>query len=110
MKRKSFKMFLKPGCEEEFIKRYNAMWPDLKELFKESEILDFSIFFDRKNNGLYVFQLFSKEGCEDICSSDHIIMKKWWEFMSDVICVDDMNQPILSYLDEFFYLEFKHDL
>ena len=29
-RRFAFKMFLKPGCEEEYEKRHAAIWPELK--------------------------------------------------------------------------------
>ena len=36
MKREAFKMFLKPGCEAEYEKRHNAIWPELKKLLSEN--------------------------------------------------------------------------
>ncbi len=35
MKREAFKMFLKPGFEEEYKKRHAAIWAELKELLSE---------------------------------------------------------------------------
>ncbi len=38
MKRVAFKMFLKPGFEEEYQKRHSAIWPELKQLLKETGV------------------------------------------------------------------------
>jgi hypothetical protein len=38
MKREAFKMFLKPGCEAEYEKRHNAIWPELKKLLSENGV------------------------------------------------------------------------
>lgn len=32
MIRKAFKMFLYPGMEEEYEKRHNMLWPEMKEM------------------------------------------------------------------------------
>ena len=32
MKIEAFKMKLKPGCEAEYERRHNAIWPELKQL------------------------------------------------------------------------------
>ena len=32
MIRKAFKMFLYPGMEEEYEKRHNLLWPEMKEM------------------------------------------------------------------------------
>ena len=35
MVRKGFKMFLYPGMAEEYEKRHNALWPEMKEMIHE---------------------------------------------------------------------------
>ncbi|RLC38180.1 MAG: L-rhamnose mutarotase, partial [Candidatus Nealsonbacteria bacterium] len=48
MKRVAFKMKLKAGYEEEYKKRHDEIWPELKgELFKAG-IYDYSIFLDKE--------------------------------------------------------------
>jgi L-rhamnose mutarotase len=50
MRREAFKMYLKPGCEVEYAKRHNAIWPELKQLLKDSGVSDYTIFWDRETN------------------------------------------------------------
>ena len=45
MTKGAFKMKLKAGYEEEYKKRHDAIWPELKELLVGSGITDYSIFF-----------------------------------------------------------------
>jgi cobalt-precorrin-5B (C1)-methyltransferase len=43
MKREAFKMFLKPGCKEEYKRRHANLFPELKRLLSESGVsLDIS--------------------------------------------------------------------
>ena len=39
----AFKMFLKPGCEEEYQKRHNAIWPELVKMIKDGGVSNYSI-------------------------------------------------------------------
>ena len=53
MDRIAFKMKLNPGCEEEYKKRHDEIWPELESLLKKSGISDYSIFFDKETNILF---------------------------------------------------------
>ncbi len=53
MKRIAFKMKLFKGCEEEYKKRHDAIWPELEALLKETGIEDYSIFLDEETNSLF---------------------------------------------------------
>ena len=49
MKRFAFKMYLKPGCENEYAKRHAAIWPELeKQLVENQGISNYSIFGIRR--------------------------------------------------------------
>ena len=53
MVRKGFKMFLNPGMAEEYEKRHNALWPEMKEMIRQYGGHNYSIFLDRETNVLY---------------------------------------------------------
>ena len=36
MIRKAFKMYLKAGCADEYEKRHNELWPEMKAMIHES--------------------------------------------------------------------------
>ncbi len=104
MKRFAFKMQLKEGYAAEYRKRHDEIWPEIKELLRSSGIYDYSIFFDESSNTLFAVQ--KQEG--NISSQDmgsHIIIEKWWAYMADIMVVNPDNSPVMSALDEVFYLE-----
>lgn len=104
MKRLAFKMYLKEGQKEEYKKRHANIWPELKELLKDTGISEYSIFLDEETNSLFAFQKLSGEsGSQDLCHSE--IVKKWWRYMKDVMDTDPDDCPISIPLEEVFYLE-----
>ena len=46
-------MKLKPGLRDEYKKRHDALWPELKALIKAQGISDYSIFFDEETDTLF---------------------------------------------------------
>ena len=53
MIRKAFKMFLYPGMEEEYEKRHNLLWPEMKEMIHAHGGHNYSIYLDRETHLLY---------------------------------------------------------
>ncbi|MBB3186951.1 L-rhamnose mutarotase [Microbacter margulisiae] len=104
MKREGFKMFLKPGCEAEYEKRHNAIWPELKALLKETGVSDYSIFWDKETNILFAVQkIDGGQNSQDLGSNP--IVQKWWDYMADIMEVNPDHSPISIPLDELFYME-----
>ena len=104
MKRIAFKMKLLKGQEDEYIKRHDAIWPELKFLLKESGVEDYSIFLDEETNTLISFLK-----VEDAMKLDelpnHPVMKKWWAYMKDIMETNRDNSPVSVPLQEVFYLQ-----
>lgn len=104
MKRLAFKMKLKPGQQEVYKKRHKEIWPELKNLLKEIGISEYSIFLDKETDTLFAFQKASGEnGSQDLSSNK--IVKKWWDFMSDIMVVNSDNSPVSIKLEEIFYMD-----
>ena len=104
MKRMAFKMHLNEGQKEEYIKRHNGIWPELKELLKKAGINEYSIFFDEETNILFAFQKVNgDEGSQELGQTE--IVKKWWNYMADIMKVNPDNSPVSIELEEVFYLE-----
>lgn len=104
MKREAFKMYLKPGCEEEYERRHNAIWPELKKLLQDSGVSDYSIYWDRETNILFATQKTSGEsGSQDL--GDNPIVQKWWAYMADIMETNPNNSPVSIPLKEVFYME-----
>lgn len=104
MQRIAFKMFLKPGYEEEYKKRHSAIWTELKELLSNRGICDYSIFWDKETNILFAVQKTNGEKSSQEMGV-HPIVQRWWDYMADIMEVNNDNSPISIPLDEVFYME-----
>ena len=104
MNRLAFKMHLNEGQKQEYIKRHNEIWPELKKLLKDAGVSEYSIFLDEETNTLFAFQKVSGDGgSQDLGKTD--IVKKWWGFMADIMKVNPDNSPVTIPLEEVFYME-----
>lgn len=104
MKKVAFKMKLKPGFEEEYRKRHAELWPELKQALEDSGILEYGIYLDRETGILFALQKL-----EDDHSTDELpglaVMKKWWEYMKDIMEVNSDNSPVVIPLEEMFEMK-----
>lgn len=104
MRRSAFKMKLKPGCAQEYKKRHDEIWPELKKLLSEAGIYDYSIFLDEETNTLFASQKTEGDaGSQDLGKTD--IVKKWWAYMADIMDTNPDNSPVSVPLKEVFRLD-----
>lgn len=103
MTRVAFKMQLFPGYEEEYKKRHDALWPELKKLLKETGIQEYSIFLDETTNNLFgVLKTEYPKALDDLPA--HPVMQRWWKYMGDIMQSNPDNSPVSISLKEVFYL------
>ncbi|MFT7482970.1 MAG: L-rhamnose mutarotase [Oceanospirillaceae bacterium] len=103
MKRVAFKMRLKSGQKVEYVKRHNAIWPELSALLRAAGISEYSIFFDDETNTLFAFQkVTGNAGSQDLANNP--IVQTWWAYMADLMDVNEDDSPISTELEELFYL------
>src|SRR6056297_1892950 len=99
MKRVAFKMHLKKGMKEEYKKRHDAIWPELKQLLKYAGISEYSIFLDEETDTLFAFQKVTEgSGSQDLGQNE--IVQKWWEYMADIMETNADNSPVSTELKE----------
>jgi L-rhamnose mutarotase len=104
MKRVVFKMFLNEGQKAEYKKRHDQIWSELKKLLKDTGISEYSIFLDEETNTLFAFQKVNNNaGSQNL--GQHDIVKRWWDYMSDIMKVNPDNSPVTIELEEVFYLK-----
>ena len=104
MKRVAFKMQLNQGEVTEYKKRHDEIWPELIAELENSNISDYSIFFDEETHILFAVQ--KKEGEEqtgDNTVSD--IVQKWWDMMADIMETNPDNSPVVKPLVEVFHMD-----
>ena len=103
MQRVAFKIKLFKGCEAEYKKRHEVLWPDLKALLKQTGIKDYSIFLDEQTNDLFGYLIIDDATKLDELPQ-HPVMQKWWAYMKDIMETNDDNSPVNTPLKEVFYL------
>jgi L-rhamnose mutarotase len=104
MQRLAFKMTLNPGQEDEYRRRHDAIWPELKALLREKGVRNYSIFLDPETNALFACLERPDDHAMETLPSDPV-MQRWWRFMKDIMAANDDGSPATSPLFEVFHLE-----
>lgn len=100
----AFKMKLKSGFKEEYKRRHNEIWPELKELLSQSGIRDYSIFLDEETNTLFAVQYqIGTSSSQDLGANP--IVQKWWKYMADIMETNPDLSPITIPLEKVFHLD-----
>ncbi|AJQ96579.1 L-rhamnose mutarotase [Gynuella sunshinyii] len=97
-------MQLFPGCEAEYRRRHDELWPELAEHLDQCGISDYYIFLEP--DSLQLFAIF--EAGDDFDPErvrSHPVMQRWWNHMADIMeTLPDSNEPLARPLTEMFYL------
>lgn len=104
MQRLAFKMHLNPGQKKEYITRHKEIWPELKKLLKEAGVSEYSIFLDEETNTLFAYQKVTGDGGSQELGETEIV-RKWWDFMADIMQTNPDNSPVSVELEEVFYMK-----
>lgn len=104
MQQVGLKMKLFDGKTEEYKRRHDELWPEMKALLKEAGVSDYSIFLDEETNILFASLKISNPALLDTLPN-HPSVKRWWAYMADIMETNDDNSPKSSPLKEVFYLE-----
>ena len=96
-------MQLHRGQAEEYKRRHDAIWPELKQLLGEAGIVDYSIFMDEETNTL-VGILKIEDPMKLDRLAEHPVVQKWWSYMKDIMDTHPDHSPISTPLKEVFYL------
>lgn len=104
MERAAFKMKLKPGCEEEYKRRHDALWPEMAIELQAAGISDYSIFLDRETLTLYGVQK-KADSTSGSKLPDSPVVRRWWSYMKDIMDTNPDNSPVSTPLDEVFHLD-----
>jgi L-rhamnose mutarotase len=103
MHRIAFKMKLHPGCEAEYKKRHDALWPELAALLKSTGIEEYSIFLDEATGDLFAC-LYIHDPAQLDQLPAHALMAKWWDYNKDLMDANPDHSPVTRPLTEVFYL------
>lgn len=102
MTRHAFKMRLKPGNEAEYQRRHDEIWPQLAQVLSEAGISDYSIFLDEETGSLFAVQKLAEGNTAGDLPRNEVV-RRWWDFMSDLMEVNPDDSPVCKPLREVFH-------
>lgn len=103
-KRVAFVMEVKPGYEEEYARRHQAVFPGVLDCLKRVGISNYSIYQDGN-------RLFAYLECEtDFATAMEQMSKdpevqRWWAYMEPLMAYDASGKPATRELREVFHLD-----
>ena len=104
MIRKFFIMQLKRGFEEEYQRRHNPIWKELEEVLSSHGIHNYSIFLHPDTEQLFAYAEIEDElRWKAIAQTE--VCRRWWDYMAELMVVNEDRSPRAVELDEMFHLE-----
>jgi L-rhamnose mutarotase len=96
-------MKIKPGTEKEYKLRHDEIWPEMAKTLKKAGISNYSIFL---KDDLTLFAYMELEDLEKQRTlSKNPTVRKWWDYMADIMEVNPDNSPVTIDLKQVFFLE-----
>ena len=97
-------MKLKPGFEAEYEKRHDEIWPELSAELSKAGISDYSIYLDEETLTLFAVQKLTDDNSAPELPS-HPVVRKWWDYMSDIMEYNPDHTPVAIPLKEVFHMD-----
>lgn len=100
----AFKMKLNPGMATEYRRRHDEIWPELSKALSEAGVRDYSIHLDMETNILFAVMWRRTDHTLDALAQTQI-MRKWWDYMADLMECHADNEPVAIPLETVFHME-----
>lgn len=104
MPRNAWTMQIKPGCAAEYKRRHDEIWPELSAALRDAGISDYSIFLDHNTGKLFAVQKLADDHRSDQLKH-HPVVRKWWDYMADLMDTHPDHEPVCEPLDEVFHMD-----
>jgi len=104
MRRNAFVMQLKPGNEDEYKRRHDAIWPELVKELEDAGISDYTISLHRPTGMLFASQKVKDHDTTALLPGTPVV-KRWWASMADLMETNPDNSPKTTDLVEVFHLD-----
>jgi L-rhamnose mutarotase len=100
----AFRMTLNPGQALEYRRRHDELWPQMKAALRQAGISDYSIWLDPETNHLFATLVRADDHTMDGLPNTEI-NRRWWDFMADIMQVDELNRPVTVQLERVFQMD-----
>ena len=99
----AFKMKLNPGMAAEYKRRHDEIWPELATALRQAGVRDYSIHLDAETNILFAVMWRREDHTLDALATTEI-MRKWWDYMADIMQTHPGNEPVATPLETVFHM------
>ena len=97
-------MSVHAGCEDEYIRRHQPIWPELEEVLLAHGVKTYSIFLHSETRQLFAYVEFTDEAqWQAIAQTD--VCRRWWTHMRDLMPSNPDHSPVSLPLLEIFHIE-----
>lgn len=101
--RKAFTMNVFPEYTDEYIRRHNELWPEMREAIMSHGCKTYSIFLDWNTNTLFAYlEIENPEEWSKLADTE--INRKWWDYMAPIMETNPDNSPVENSLEEAFHI------
>jgi L-rhamnose mutarotase len=104
MLRKAFRMSVFPGMYDEYERRHNPIWPELRDALKAHGVHNYSIFLDPADGSLFGYVEVEDEARWAAIAGTEAC-RRWWRHMREVMPARPDDSPVSVDLREVFHLD-----
>jgi L-rhamnose mutarotase len=99
----AFRMTLNPGMADEYRRRHDALWPELRDELLAAGVIDYRIFIDPETH--HLFAMMERRKDHTLAAlRDAPVMRRWWAMMADIMATQPDNAPMEVALAPMFAL------
>jgi L-rhamnose mutarotase len=102
--RKAFVMRVNAGCEAEYERRHQRIWPELEEVLRSHGVTNYSIFLLRPTGQLFAYVEIADEARWQAIA-DTAACRRWWQYMRELMPHNEDASPVTTQLEELFHLQ-----
>lgn len=99
--RVAFLMKLRPGCEAEYKRRHDDIWPEMLDLMRREGISNYSIF----RHGLTLFAYLERDAPPAPDAPHDPVLLRWWKTMEPLMEYDPDGTPWQQPIEEVFHAD-----
>lgn len=98
----AFCLKLRAGCEDEYRRRHEALWPEMRQALLDAGVLYYKIYLELESLLLFAYVLRRVHHSMDLLPEQQI-WQDWQRHMSDILVQAD-GLPLRLPLQRMFYL------
>lgn len=97
-------MSVHPGCETEYERRHQPIWPELERTLLAHGVKNYSIFLHPETRQLFGYVEFESEAQWNAIAQTEVC-QRWWASMKEIMWSNLDHSPVTVELREVFHLD-----